>query len=103
MDPTRVLVVEDEAVVALNLKQQLTKLGYEVSKIVASGEQALLQAAALRPDLILMDIKFRAILTASKPPASCGTNFTYRLSISQPMPKKKPWNGHEPRNRTDIW
>jgi two-component system cell cycle sensor histidine kinase/response regulator CckA len=59
MGPTRVLVVEDEAVVALNLKQQLTKLGYEVSKIVASGEQALLQAAALRPDLILMDINIQ--------------------------------------------
>ena len=35
---TKVVVVEDERIVALNLKQRLTRLGYEVTALVTSGE-----------------------------------------------------------------
>lgn len=56
MQPIRVLVVEDERIVALHLKQQLTKLGYAVVAVVASGQQALDFLHQAHPDVVLMDI-----------------------------------------------
>lgn len=53
----RVLIVEDEVIVALELQSHLERLGYEVLDTVTTGEEALQKAAALRPDLILMDIR----------------------------------------------
>lgn len=58
----RILVVEDERIVAMHLQQRLTKLGYEVPAIVASGEQALQTIDALQPDLVLMDINIEGAL-----------------------------------------
>ena len=51
-----IMIVEDEAVIALRLKQMLTKMGYDVIGVSYSGEEALEKARSLRPDLILMDI-----------------------------------------------
>src|SRR5271157_4591762 len=56
MTPTRVLLVEDERIVALHLRQQLARLGYAVAAVAASGEEALRQIEAQRPDVVLMDI-----------------------------------------------
>lgn len=53
----RIMVVEDEAIVALHLRQQLERLGYLVPAVVASSELALKRAGELRPDLVLMDIR----------------------------------------------
>lgn len=54
--PASIMVVEDEKIVARDLKLSLESLGYQVPAIVASGELAIQQALNLRPDLILMDI-----------------------------------------------
>lgn len=56
---TRILVVEDESIVALDIQDRLESLGYEVPLTVASGEKAIEQAGALRPDLVLMDIQLQ--------------------------------------------
>ncbi len=56
MNKKRILVVEDEAVIALDIKVNLIRLGYEVPGIASSGEEAIKSAEQLRPDLILMDI-----------------------------------------------
>jgi two-component system cell cycle sensor histidine kinase/response regulator CckA len=53
----KILIVEDEAVVALDLRQQLAKLGYDPVAVAHTGEEALVLAGHLRPDLVLMDIK----------------------------------------------
>ena len=53
---TRVLIVEDEAVVALHLRHELKKLGYTVAGTATSGEQALKLVNEVFPDVILMDI-----------------------------------------------
>lgn len=53
---TRVMIVEDERIVAFNLRQRLLKLGYEVPAVVASGEQALVGVDENHPDIVLMDI-----------------------------------------------
>ncbi len=56
----RILVVEDEAIVARDLLQQLSELGYESVGHVTRGEEAVEQAGLLRPDLVLMDIQLGA-------------------------------------------
>ncbi|MCP4608053.1 MAG: response regulator, partial [Planctomycetes bacterium] len=56
MANTRILVVEDEGIVAIDLQNRLERLGYDIPVVVSSGEQAIQQAADIRPDLILMDI-----------------------------------------------
>ena len=53
---TRILVVEDEPIVALDLQLRLEKMGYHVPAVVASGEAALDAAGTVAPDLALMDI-----------------------------------------------
>lgn len=55
--PTRILITEDEYIVALDLKLRLTKLGFEIVGIAASGDDAILQNQDAKPDLILMDIQ----------------------------------------------
>jgi len=57
MTQARILVVEDESIVAADIQDRLESLGYEVPATVASGEKAVEQAGVLRPDLVLMDIQ----------------------------------------------
>lgn len=59
MTQTRILVVEDESIVALDIQERLESMGYDVPATVASGEKAIEQAALLRPDLVLMDIQLQ--------------------------------------------
>jgi len=53
----RVLVVEDEALIRLDLTEMLTEEGYVVAGEAADGEQAIELARSLRPDLVIMDVK----------------------------------------------
>jgi PAS domain S-box-containing protein len=54
--PTRVLVVEDEGIVARDITNILVRLGYEVAAAVFSGEEAVDAAERARPHLVLMDV-----------------------------------------------
>jgi PAS domain S-box-containing protein len=56
MTGARILVVEDEKIIARGIEKRLRVLGYEVVGLVPTGEEAVLKAADLRPDLVLMDI-----------------------------------------------
>lgn len=58
----RVLVVEDEAIIAEDLRLQLEGAGYEVVAVAASGEEALSLARACEPALVFMDINLRGEL-----------------------------------------
>ncbi len=59
MGKTKVLVVEDENIVALEIKSRLQKLGYIVPSVASTGEEAISKAEAFSPDLILMDIMLK--------------------------------------------
>jgi CheY-like chemotaxis protein len=56
MGKKSILIVEDEQIAAIDLKETLTSLGYRVTGIASSGERAVAMAEADTPDLILMDI-----------------------------------------------
>lgn len=55
----KVMIVEDEGVVALSLKSTLMKMGYTITGIAITGKEALKLALETRPDVILMDIHLR--------------------------------------------
>jgi DNA-binding NtrC family response regulator len=55
-EPPRILIVEDEEIVALDIQCQLQRLGYRVSGTARSGDDACRKAARVQPDLVLMDI-----------------------------------------------
>lgn len=59
MNKARLLIVEDEVIVAEDLKIRLAQLGYTVVGSTASGEDAVALAAQVRPDLVLMDIHLK--------------------------------------------
>ena len=59
MPAKSLLVVEDEAMVARDIKARLTRMGYLVLGTAGRGEEAIEKALALRPDLILMDINLK--------------------------------------------
>ncbi|MDH7604410.1 MAG: response regulator [Melioribacter sp.] len=59
MQKRKILIVEDEAIVALEIKYRLTSLNYEVVGTASTGEKALALAEETRPDLVLMDLKLK--------------------------------------------
>lgn len=60
MSRPRILVVEDERIIAFTLSQMLTTQGYEVVGVVYTGEEAIVKAGSARPDLVLMDVNLGA-------------------------------------------
>lgn len=58
-EKTRILIVEDDMIIAANISLQLSKLGYEVTGIESRGEEAVNHALENRPDIILMDIQLK--------------------------------------------
>src|SRR5688572_27790040 len=59
MDKARILVVEDESLLAEDVQERLKNLGYEVAGVAHSGEEALTSLATSPSDLVLMDIRLK--------------------------------------------
>lgn len=59
MSNTRILVVEDESIVAKDIQNTLIKLGYEVPAIASSAASAYEKLEEIKPDLVFLDIKLK--------------------------------------------
>jgi len=59
MIESRILIVEDERIVAEDLKRRLRKLNYSISKIVSTGPDAIVACEEDKPDLVMMDIMLK--------------------------------------------
>lgn len=59
MRPIRILIVEDESIVALDIQDRLLELGYDVIGMVDRGDKALALVDSAQPDLVLMDIRLK--------------------------------------------
>ena len=70
MTKARIMVVEDEGIVALTIQRKLEDMGYEVPVLIDTGEEAIEQVSTIQPELILMDImlagELRGIETAEQ-------------------------------------
>ncbi|MCF7561786.1 response regulator [Sabulilitoribacter multivorans] len=60
--PVKILIVEDEMLIAANISLQLTTLGYEVTGIIPRGEEAIVHIKENKPDILLMDINLKGKL-----------------------------------------
>lgn len=60
---SRILIVEDEAIIAMDLADTLSAQGYRIIATVSSGEEAIALCQTHRPDLVLMDIRLQGQLT----------------------------------------
>jgi diguanylate cyclase (GGDEF)-like protein/PAS domain S-box-containing protein len=59
MAKVQILIVEDDNIVVMELRDRLQSLGYAVCAVVSYGEEAVAKAAEMRPDLVLMDIRLK--------------------------------------------
>lgn len=71
----KILIVEDENIVALNIQKRLTELGYAVTATIPSGETAIQLAAQNPPDLVLMDIKLKGSIDGIEAAARIRSRF----------------------------
>lgn len=55
---TRVIIADDESIIRMDLREMLSNLGYLVVNEVGDGRSAVNLARELRPDIVIMDIKF---------------------------------------------
>ena len=56
-EKVKILIVEDEAIIAMRLQMELNNAGYEVCQMVASGKDAIKSVEDEKPDMVLMDIR----------------------------------------------
>ena len=99
MTSRKILIVEDEMIAALDLRNQLCRLGYQVPGLAKSGEEAVRLALDLKPDLILMDINLagemsgieasRRISEAFKIPIIYVTAYP-SVFVGAPTPMQRP-------------
>ena len=58
----KIMIVEDEYIIAMSYMFALKKYGFDVSRIIDTGEEAISAFVSLNPDIILMDIKLKGPL-----------------------------------------
>jgi CheY-like chemotaxis protein len=75
----RILIVEDDPLVAQAIGQTLLRLGYEVVAVVDNGDDAVSQAFSQTPDLVLMDIGLRGSIDGAEAAKQI------RLSVGRPV------------------
>lgn len=74
-----ILVVDDERIVALDIRNTLQRLGYNVPAMVSTGKDAVAMAGKLQPDLILMDIRLKGEMDGVQ--AAAEINRLHRIPV----------------------
>lgn len=93
MKPVQVMIVEDEALVGIDIQENLLNYGYQVVGISNSGESAVENAIKSKPEVILMDIhlsgKMNGIEAAHKIRQNLGIPIIYLTAFSDDRTLKK--------------
>ena len=58
-DKMKIMVVEDDAIIGMDIEHRVRRLGYEVTGVADNAEEAIELAADTKPDIALMDIRLR--------------------------------------------
>jgi CheY-like chemotaxis protein len=87
------MIVEDENIIALDIRSIVEQLGYMVSAIVSSGEESIKKASKIKPDLVLMDVKLKGSLDG----VSAGETIYKRFQI--PIVYLTAYSDHDTINR----
>lgn len=75
MTPATILVVEDEGIVAQEIKSRLEKSGYTVCAVAHDGKTAIAHADDKKPDLVLMDIRLKGEMDGIEAAGIIGERF----------------------------
>jgi DNA-binding NarL/FixJ family response regulator len=91
----RILIVEDERIVAMGIKRMLVSLGYAVAGIASSGEDAIKKTEITCPDLVLMDIMLKGNINGIEAAKEIMTLFdvpvVYLTACSENKIMEKAW------------
>ncbi|RLD69835.1 MAG: GGDEF domain-containing response regulator, partial [Bacteroidetes bacterium] len=79
MQTPRIVIIEDEMIIAHDVKQTLVNMGYEVPLVTGSGEAALKKIKDIRPDLVLMDIMLKGRMNGID--AAAKTHDIYNIPV----------------------
>jgi two-component system, response regulator PdtaR len=60
MPKAKIMIVEDEPLVALEIRESLERMGYSVPEVVDSGDEVLAAAQRSAPDLVIMDVHLKS-------------------------------------------
>jgi CheY-like chemotaxis protein len=71
----RLLIVEDEAIVAADVEERLGKLGYKIAGITDTGAEAIALAGQLKPNLVLMDIMLKGPMRGTEAAGRIASEF----------------------------
>jgi PAS domain S-box-containing protein len=75
MENAKILIVEDEKIVARDIENRLKSFGYAVAAVVSTGEAAIKKAAETLPDLVLMDILLKGDMDGVRAAEQIRTRF----------------------------
>ncbi len=93
MKKLRCLIVEDEALIAFQLKTNLTRSGYDVCGVATRGEQAVEAARVENPEVILMDIRLLGVMdgieAAQHIKVFCPAHIIFTTGYSDPRLKER--------------
>lgn len=73
--PLKVLIIEDEAIVALNVAESVAAAGFEVAGIAADAEEGLRLAEQQHPDIAIVDVKLRGEIDGLTVGRELATNY----------------------------
>ena len=93
MPDKRILIVEDETIVAMTIEDALQEMGYSVVGTVSTAEDAIKMAGDARPDLILMDIRIQGEKDGIAAARRSRRSTTSRSSTSRRTRMRRPSNG----------
>jgi two-component system, cell cycle sensor histidine kinase and response regulator CckA len=90
----RILIVEDESIVQLDLQRRLERMGHTVVGMVARGDDAVTKAVELKPDLVIMDVRLEGsmdgIEAARRIRAEQGTPVVYVTAYASTLDEAAP-------------
>lgn len=89
----RIFIVEDEAIIAIDIAQRIERFGLEVVGIAARGEDAVMVAHQSKPDAVLVDIRLagnmNGIAAAEQIQKSCGAAIIFLTAYSETDVRKE--------------
>jgi CheY-like chemotaxis protein len=96
MTKGRILVVEDENIVAMGIKRMLQSSGYTITGVISSGENAISKVESTVPDLVLMDVLLKGELDGIEASKEIITKFGIPVIYITACPNSKnlerTWN-----------
>lgn len=85
-----IFIVEDEAIIAQDVRLQLEAMGYRVSGTASSGEESVRRVEALQPDIVLMDVKIKGAIDGLQAAGEILTRF--RIPVVFMSAYADPWS-----------